>query len=139
MFMVVLPRSSIHKIEGAVHPVYVAEIDTAKPKLCENTCQQRTNASLRLHTKIKWFDLPSPKNIDIGAIKEKNRHVWKGMLGSPRGGFFCTCRGPHRRSVEGLKGESSVEESLKEAELKSLCQNLWPSHPRVLPPCKIRM
>ena len=37
MFMVVLPRSSIHKIEGAVHPVYVAEIDTAKPKLCENT------------------------------------------------------------------------------------------------------
>ena len=83
--------------------------------------QQRTNVSVRLHTKIKWFDLPSPKNIDIGAIKEKNRHVWKGMLGSPRGGFFCTCRGPHRRSVEGLKGESSVEESLKEAELKSLC------------------
>jgi hypothetical protein len=28
MFMVVLPRNSIKKLNGAVHPVYVAEIDT---------------------------------------------------------------------------------------------------------------
>ena len=106
MFLVVLPRSdTLNRRREVVHPVYVAEIDTAKPKLCESSFNNKrtsmslkTNVSLKLHTKARWFDLPPPEFVDIGSIKEKvYRHVWKEMLGSPRGKFFCTGRGPHRR------------------------------------------
>ena len=79
MFLVILPRKyEINRRGEMVHPVYVAEIDTAKPKLCESTFNNdqtsmslKTNVSVKLHTKTRWFNLPRPEAVDIAAIKKK--------------------------------------------------------------------
>jgi len=126
MFLVILPRSyTMNRRREAVHPVYVAEIDTAKPKLCESTFNSKqtsvslkTNVSMKLHTKTRWFDLPRPEFVDIAAIKEKvfidmfGRECWEVLAGNSS------------VPAEDLTGESSVEESPNEYDLQAELEKL---------------
>ena len=80
MFLVVLPRSdTLNRASEVVHPLYVAEIDTAKPTLCETSFNNKrtsmslkTNVSLKLHTKARWFDLPPLEFVDLGATRKSH-------------------------------------------------------------------
>mmetsp|Transcript_5328 Transcript_5328/g.8156 ORF Transcript_5328/g.8156 Transcript_5328/m.8156 type:complete len:142 (+) Transcript_5328:753-1178(+) len=79
MFMVILPREhTLNRAREEVHPVYIAEIDIAKPKLCETTLNTEegsirlhTNVNLKLYAKTRWFDLPRRDFVDIKAMKKK--------------------------------------------------------------------
>lgn len=61
-----------------VYPVHIAEIKSVLPKLYPgsfNTARQvrfKTNVSVKMNTKEKWFDLPSAgKFVDTWSIAEK--------------------------------------------------------------------
>ena len=59
-FVVVLPRSCTLNI----HPVYVVEIDTAKPKLCETNCNnEQESTRLRAHVTLKITTKESKMNM----------------------------------------------------------------------------
>jgi hypothetical protein len=94
-----------------VHPVYVAEIYMAVPKLCDTTfnteqgsIRLHTNVALKLYTKTRWFDLPHPESVDIKAIKKK---VFVDIFGM--------------ECWKGLKEGSSIEESTHEYDLPLEC------------------
>jgi len=110
MFMVILPREhTLNRAREEVHPVYIAEIDIAKPKLCETTLNTEegsirlhTNVNLKLYAKTRWFDLPRRDFVDIKAMKKK---VFVDIFGM--------------ECWKGLKGESPVEESTNDYDLQA--------------------
>ena len=65
LYLVVLSRASSYIQKRQMHPVYIAEIDKGIPKLQENSFNEnkqdsslKTEVSMKLTTKSKWFDLP---------------------------------------------------------------------------------
>lgn len=96
MFLIVLPRKYTQNNSGEeVHPVYVAEIKIAMPRLCNtsfnselDSVRLRTNISLDLTTKEKWFDLPRAQDVDFRKVKEQvfiesfGKHVYDEMNGN---------------------------------------------------------